>query len=119
MYDTSGRQITVGTKIGSLACIVVFSLIGGMIIKILRGEKICSHKFKNYCTSVMVPPLVGMIIFGCIARNAFGFLTNEHYPTIWADWIRQLSLSIILMRGGLELEFKGKGLTVLMLTIFP
>lgn len=36
-----------------------------------------------------------------------------------ADWVRQVCLSIILMMGGLELSFKGKGLTVVLLTVCP
>jgi len=66
-----------------------------------------------------VPPLVGMVIFGCIARNFFGELTDVYYPEKWADIGRQICLSIILMRGGLELDFEGKGLTVVLLTLVP
>ena len=50
-----------------------------------------------------------MIVFGCLARNFFGDYVMRSYPDDWADWIRQVCLSIILMRGGLELEFKGIG----------
>ena len=71
------------------------------------------------CTKVTIPPLVGMIIFGCIARNFFGVLGTEYYNSYWADWIRQICLSIILMRGGLELEFNGIGLTIFLLTVCP
>lgn len=60
-----------------------------------------------------------MIIFGCIGRNFFGVLGSEHYNSYWADWIRQICLSIILMRGGLELEFNGIGLTIFLLTVCP
>jgi solute carrier family 9B (sodium/hydrogen exchanger), member 1/2 len=60
-----------------------------------------------------------MIVFGCIARNLFGDFTMDNYPVVWADWIRQICLSIILLRGGMELEFEGKGLTVILLTLCP
>jgi len=60
-----------------------------------------------------------MITFGCIARNFFGEITELYYPVDWADWIRQICLCIILMRGGLKLEFEGKGLTVVLLTLCP
>ena len=76
-------------------------------------------KTKPLCSAITVPPLVGMIVFGCIARNFFGEITSDHYPIEWADWIRQICLCIILMRGGLELEFEGKGLTVALLTLCP
>lgn len=85
----------------------------------MRGFEIAGYKVPPLCTSVTVPPLVGMVIFGCLARNFFGDLTENHYPEAWADWGRQICLSIILMRGGLELDFEGKGLTVVLLTFVP
>lgn len=60
-----------------------------------------------------------MVIFGCIGRNFFGEITDKFYPETWADIGRQICLSIILMRGGLELDFEGKGLTVVLLTLVP
>ena len=60
-----------------------------------------------------------MIIFGCIARNFFGDFVMDNYPDYWADWIRQVCLSIILMRGGLQLSFEGIGTTVGLLTLCP
>ena len=62
---------------------------------------------------------MGMIVFGCIARNFFGKFVVTNYPMYWADWIRQICLSIILMRGGLELQFKDINLTVALLTLLP
>jgi len=35
-----------------------------------------------------VPPLVGMIIFGCIGRNIFETFNPDRYIEEWADWIR-------------------------------
>ena len=43
----------------------------------------------------------------------------QHYPEITASWIRVVCLSIILLRGGMELDFEGKGLTVVLLTLCP
>lgn len=60
-----------------------------------------------------------MIIFGSLARNFLGEGYMEHYPENTATWIRMVCLSIILLRGGLELDFKGKGLTVVLLTLLP
>ena len=70
-------------------------------------------------TKIEIPPLVGMIVFGCIARNFFCTEYMEHYPEPWAGWIRSVCLSIILLRGGMELDFAGKGLTVVLLTLCP
>jgi solute carrier family 9B (sodium/hydrogen exchanger), member 1/2 len=60
-----------------------------------------------------------MIIFGCLARNFLCTAYMQHYPEYIAGWIRNVCLSVILLRGGLELDFKGKGLTVVLLTLVP
>jgi len=46
------------------------------------------YKVKPLCTAITCPPLVGMIFFGCIARNFFGDYVTEKSPDVWADWIR-------------------------------
>lgn len=68
---------------------------------------------------VNIPPLVGMIIAGCLARNFCAEQTMQHYPVALASILRIVCLSIILMRGGLELDFHGKGLTMVLLTLCP
>lgn len=60
-----------------------------------------------------------MIIFGCLGRNFLCEEYMQHYPEEYASWIRSVCLSIILLRGGMELEFEGKGLTVVLLTLVP
>lgn len=97
---------------------------GGIIVQILMyGLKINSgsvnFRLPSLPPCIKMPPLVGMIIFGCIARN---FLCNEymqHYPTDLAATLRIICLSVILLRGGLELDFAGKGLTMILLTVLP
>jgi hypothetical protein len=64
---------------------VAFAALGGEIIKMLQGGKYCGFKFKNRCTKIKMPPLVLMIVFGCIARNLFGNVTIEYYPESWAN----------------------------------
>mmetsp|Transcript_14326 Transcript_14326/g.24378 ORF Transcript_14326/g.24378 Transcript_14326/m.24378 type:complete len:96 (+) Transcript_14326:134-421(+) len=73
---------------------------------------------------VKIPHLVGMIILGCLARNYWtpdfnGDVEGDCYPDEWAFWIRQICLSIILMMGGLEISFKGKGTLVFLITVCP
>lgn len=109
----------VGKSIGSFIIILTFGALGGFLFQLVQGITLCGKKLEPCCTCITVPPLVGMVIFGCIARNAFGDITENHYPEMWADWGRQICLSIILMRGGLELDFEGKGLTVVLLTLIP
>lgn len=43
----------------------------------------------------------------------------NNYPDITAGYIRVICLSVILLRGGMELDFKGKGLTVVLMTLTP
>lgn len=109
----------VSKSIGSYAVVLLFGALGGVLFQMMQGFTFAGYKVPPLCTSVTVPPLVGMVIFGCLARNFFGDLTETHYPEAWADWGRQICLSIILMRGGLELDFEGKGLTVVLLTFVP
>ena len=67
---------------------------------------------------VRIPPVIGMIILGCIARNFFGDVVKP-FPRVWAQWIRMCVLGTILTRGGLQFSFKGKGLLVIMLSLIP
>ena len=60
-----------------------------------------------------------MIFFGMFSRNVFEGSAPGIYYEPWADWVRQVCLSCILMMGGLELSFSGKGLTVVLLTVAP
>lgn len=84
-----------------------------------KSGKVGPVIIKPVLTAIQIPPLVGMIIFGCLARNFLGPTYMIHYPDITASWVRMVCLSIILLRGGLELDFKGKGLTVVLLTLVP
>ncbi len=43
----------------------------------------------------------------------------NNYPDVYAGYIRVICLSVILLRGGMELDFKGKGLTVVLMTLCP
>ena len=68
-----------------------------------------------------------MIIFGCVARNLLGIVKGDFnlitfmdsFNDIWAHYIRILCLGVILLRGGMEIEFKGTGLVVILLTLVP
>lgn len=108
----------------ALIVVVFFATLGGMLFQVLmKGAKVDSGRVKftlpHLPEFIQIPPLVGMIVGGCLARN---FLCNEYmqyYPTEFSGMLRLICLSIILLRGGLELDFAGKGLTMLLLTLFP
>jgi len=110
----------------ALTIVIAFAGIGGFLTLLLKGWKqgpnCCCKKGINLPSTsdtITIPVLVGIIIFGCIARNWFPQDMMDHYPNLWAGWIRTVCLSIILMRGGLELDFEGKGLIVVLLTLVP
>ena len=67
----------------SISMVIIFGIIGGKLVDHLQANFIKSH-----FPAVTIPGLVGMILFGCIARNTFGHITEEYYPMVWADWIR-------------------------------
>jgi hypothetical protein len=113
-----------GAAIVALIVVVVLAQIGGFLIQLLGGinskKFLCipACKLEPILKSITIPPLVGMILMGGVARNAFPDMM-EDYNDKWAGYIRQVCLSVILLRGGLELDFKGQGMTVLLLTLMP
>ena len=113
-YGSTEPKSNFGNNVISLFLVVSFAALGGFLTMMLQEKVI-----KKHLPAITIPHLVGMIAFGCIARNAFGEITEVHYPVLWADWIRQICLCIILMRGGLELKFKGTGLVIVLLTLIP
>ena len=112
-------------QLTALLVVVLCATVGGIIIQILmRGilfesGSVGPVRIKACLTSIQIPPLVGMILAGCLARNFLCYDYMQHYPEVTASWIRIVCLSIILLRGGMELDFAGKGLTVVLLTICP
>ena len=84
-------------------------------IKPFNGKKVepCSETLK-------IPPLLGMIIFGCIARNFFGDYM-DNYNNQWGVYIRMGCLSIVLLEGGMDLEFDHEGSlkVIILMTLIP
>ena len=105
--------------------VALFATFGGVLIQVLmNGAKFQTGSvgpvtIPRVQKLIMIPPLVGMIIFGCLARNFLPQDSMNHYPDVNAGYIRILCLSVILLRGGLELDFTGKGLTVVLFTLLP
>ena len=119
-------NVNAGMAIMNILIVGLFALVGGLLIKLLGGMKCpkspCCKKgceLKPILTKITIPPLVGMIIFGCLARNILPTSFTDDYNDVWAGYIRMVCLGVILLRGGLELEFKGKGITVVLLTLTP
>ena len=117
-----------GTPLQHALGIIVVYLVcscGGILFAILAGGidlkigKVGPIRIKPLLTKITIPPLVGMIIFGFLARN---FLCNwymDFFPDKYASEIRSISLSIVLLRGGMTIDFTGKGIKVVLLCIIP
>ena len=55
---------------------------------------------------------------GSIARNCFGNVVKP-YNNAWAQWVRTCCLAILLVRGGMNVSFTGKGILVVVMTFVP
>ena len=101
----------------AFAGLLMGALSGFEIPKI--GTWIKGYKVKPLFSKVKLPPIVAMIIMGCIVRNFFGSAVKLGYPDTWAQWIRTCCLAILLVRGGLQVTFSGKGIIVVLLSLVP
>ena len=111
-------------QVGAIAIMVIFAAIGGLLIGALGGFNIPKiGKFKGYHVKpilkhVSIPPLIGMIFMGFIARNYVGG-PMDAYNNRWASFIKYICLCMLMVRGGLNVTFRGKGLTVVLLSVVP
>ncbi len=93
-------------KAAALAIVTISSTAIGISMGLLFGFKcpkfLCFPGFETKpCTKkILIPSLIGMIIMGMIARNFFGGVLAA-FPTDWAQEIKSICLSILLIRGGL------------------
>ncbi|XP_060581305.1 sodium/hydrogen exchanger 9B2-like [Ruditapes philippinarum] len=54
---------------------------------------------------VKLPPLLGMLIIGCLLRNVPGIsIVGENLDKSWSAALRQIALTVILIRAGLGLD---------------
>lgn len=107
-------------SIAALLIVVGFAIVGDFLIKMItKAQETKKKSEKAWYHFITIPPLIGMIVLGCLARNIIPPSVMDHYNDSWASYIRMVCLAVILLRGGLELEFKGKGLLVLLLIILP
>lgn len=127
MAGNTSAEMTGGwdERILALFVVVLTAAIGGMLIQVamfgitFKSGKIGPIEIHPLLNAVKIPPLVGMIICGTLARNFMCSEYMQHYPEPIAYWVRNVCLSVILLRGGMELDFAGKGLTVVLLTLVP
>lgn len=112
-------------KVAALALVVLLAAVMGLIFGMSGGftiPKCGSYPGKNIgpiSQHFHFPPIIGMILMGCMVRNFFPAGIMDAYPSDWALWIRSCCLAILLVRGGLQVSFKGKGIVVLFLSVIP
>ena len=71
---------------------------------------------------MLLPPLLGMILAGFVLRNVPGIDFARHISNTWGSNIRNTALIIVLIRGGLSMDFKQLRrlkLAVLLLAFIP
>lgn len=84
--------------------------VAGAFIGIMAGYEFpkigrCPQlKIRPLCTKIKFPPIIGMIIMGCIVRNYFGEAVQP-YPLVAAQFVRYCCLAVLLVRGGLQVSF--------------
>jgi hypothetical protein len=104
---------TVAEQLASYAAMWSVSVAIGVAVGLLGGftfpkfGPIGGWRINPIIKGVVLPPLIFMIIIGCVARNCFGDSFMKPYPTLWSSWVRSICLSILLVRGGLQVSFKG------------
>ena len=94
---------TAGEEILAILVVVLSAAVAGALISVaVEGCKVpCFNwQIKPLFTTLRIPPIIGMIIMGCVARNFFGSLV-EPYNDGWALKLRTCCLAILLVRGGL------------------
>ena len=80
---------TIGEQFGALALVVLLAAAAGVMLGMLAGFSIPKFgKFngltvKPILSKVRIPPIIGMIIMGCIVRNLFGDVVAP-YNNEWA-----------------------------------
>lgn len=68
---------------------------------------------------LVLPPSVGQVLFGVMARAVYGSALMDHYPIVASQYIRNIFFGIILIRGALEVKLTGIVPMVLALSIVP
>jgi len=121
---TPAVPLNPGEELGAFLFVAFMASLGGFAIMILNGLDIPKFRcFKGIQTRpllgrVRLPPLIGMAIMGMVSRNLFGVSVSMYQET-WGSYLREVCVNILLMRGGLLISFKGKGLTLALISWIP
>lgn len=55
---------------------------------------------------LLLPQLLGMILAGFLLRNVPGIDFGRHISSVWSSNLRNIALVVVLLRGGLFMDFK-------------
>jgi hypothetical protein len=109
---------------GSLILLVFIVSCSGIALGLLQGFhfpkiwKFPGYELKPIIKGIVIPPLVLMILIGCFVKNWIGDPIKP-YPAAFTKYIRGFCLCILLIRGGLQVTFRGKGIVVIFLATLP
>ena len=67
---------------------------------------IVSSVFGVFAKWLLLPQLVGMIIAGIMLKNVPGIDFARHISNTWSSTIRNIALIVVLLRGGLSMDFQ-------------
>ena len=111
-------------KISALLLMVFISALAGSFGGWLCGfhfphiAPFNGYEIKPKFKGLVLPPLMFMILSGCFSRNFFK-TAMQGYPIDWAYQIRNFCLSLLLIRGGLNISFKGQKLLIIVISLIP
>ena len=116
-----------GQSILAVLVVISFGAIGGIIVKMLNGIQtpkilcIKSIRIRSvFGAGIIIPPLLGFILFGFIARNYFAKGTlMTHYPDVCTSYIRNLILALLELSLGMSITIKGNLKAMLFLFVIP
>lgn len=83
------KTYTIGEQVGALVLVIFLAAVAGVAFGMVKGFSIPAFgRFKGLTvkplfTMISIPPIIGMIIMGCIVRNCFGDVVKP-YNNDWA-----------------------------------
>jgi hypothetical protein len=111
--------------------VYILSQVGAFLIRAMRGYTFANDTWlvggksvpgclgKDTCTAVMIPPFIGMLLFGCLGRNFMPFSFMNSYPDKLASLSRGYCTNIIFLRIGMGLDISNLGKATALLTVIP
>lgn len=103
---------------------LLLSTAGGIVVGMLNGFtiprfwKFPGYRVKPLFSKFAIPPLIGMIVMGSVTKNYIGNFVNT-YNGNWSQFVINCVVGILFTKGGLVVNFRGKGWLMLFMMIVP